>query len=248
MKKAAIALLIASTLGLTACQKQEVETAEADTVVAEGEAQKDAYALGSYVGGIIQEKLLEQEKYDLNLDRELVVKGFVDALQEKSQMEQAEIKTITSAIEAKLKTAKAAMSAIVAKENLANGAAYLAENEKRERVTQTESGLQYEVITTGEGVSPKATDTVKVHYKGTLIDGTEFDSSYSRGEPTVFPLSRVIKGWTEGIQLMKVGSKYKFYIPSSLAYGTRTTGKITSNSALIFEVELLEIISTSEEK
>lgn len=247
MKKAAIAILIASTLGLSACQKQEVETMKVDTVVLENDAQKEAYALGSGVGGFIQQKLVEQEKYGIAFDRELVVKGFIAAIQEKSQMDQAEIQKITSAVEAKFTAAKNSMAAKVAEENLATGAAYLAENAKREEVSQTESGLQYEVLTAGEGASPAATDTVKVHYKGTLLDGTEFDSSYSRGEPAVFPLNRVISGWTEGVQLMKVGSKFKFHIPANLAYGARATGKITSNSALIFDVELLEIVSTNEE-
>ena len=115
------------------------------------------------------------------------------------------------------------------------------ENAKKEGVTVTESGLQYEVLSEGDGEKPVATDVVKVHYKGTLLDGTEFDSSYARNEPTTFPLNRVIAGWTEGLQLMSVGSKYKFTIPSELAYGDRDLGKIPANSTLVFEVELLEI-------
>ena len=123
------------------------------------------------------------------------------------------------------------------------GEKFLAENAERESVTVTDSGLQYEVMSEGDGASPTAEDTVTVHYKGTLLDGTEFDSSYSRGEPATFPLSRVIPGWTEGVQLMKVGSKFKFFIPSELAYGERSTGKITPNSTLVFEVELLDVAS-----
>merc|ERR1712093_217499 len=117
----------------------------------------------------------------------------------------------------------------MAEENIAKGEAFLAENGQKEGVITTESGLQYEVMAEGEGASPVATDTVKVHYKGTLLDGTEFDSSYSRGEPAVFPLNRVIPGWTEGVQT-------RFFIPSELAYGERATGNITPNSTLIFEV------------
>jgi FKBP-type peptidyl-prolyl cis-trans isomerase len=115
-------------------------------------------------------------------------------------------------------------------------------NGKREGVKTTASGLQYEVLKPGTGAKPAATDTVKVHYHGTLIDGAVFDSSVDRGEPISFPLNGVIKGWTEGVQLMPVGSKYKFVIPSELAYGERGAGgKIGPNATLIFEVELLAI-------
>jgi FKBP-type peptidyl-prolyl cis-trans isomerase FkpA len=125
---------------------------------------------------------------------------------------------------------------------LAKGEKFLAENAKKEGVTTTASGLQYKVITPGTGKSPKATDTVLVHYRGTLISGMEFDSSYARREPIEFPLNGVIRGWTEGVQLMQEGAKYEFYIPSKLAYGSRGAGRdIGPNEALIFEVELLKV-------
>jgi FKBP-type peptidyl-prolyl cis-trans isomerase len=124
----------------------------------------------------------------------------------------------------------------------ASGATFLAENAEKEGVTTTESGLQYTVITEGEGVKPKATDTVTVHYRGTLLDGTEFDSSYSRDQPASFGLNQVIPGWTEGVQLMNIGSKYKFFVPYKLGYGDRGAGQsIGPYETLIFEVELLEI-------
>ncbi len=128
-------------------------------------------------------------------------------------------------------------------ENKAAGIAFLAENAKKANVVTTASGLQYEVITAGTGsVSPKATDTVTVNYKGTTIDGAEFDSSYSRGEPASFPLNRVIGGWTEGVQLMTEGATYRFYIPSGLAYGEQGAGRaIGPNATLIFDVELIKI-------
>lgn len=128
-------------------------------------------------------------------------------------------------------------------ENKAAGEKFLAENAKKPNIKTTASGLQYEVLTPGKGkTNPVATDNVTVHYKGTSIDGKEFDSSYSRGEPTSFPLNGVIPGWTEGVQLMTEGGKYKFYIPSSLAYGeSGAGGAIGPNEALIFEVELLKI-------
>ncbi|MCR4535650.1 FKBP-type peptidyl-prolyl cis-trans isomerase [Shewanella xiamenensis] len=129
-----------------------------------------------------------------------------------------------------------------AKENIRLGNEFLAQNKTKEGVLSTASGLQYQVLNQGSGtVHPKASDTVTVHYHGTLIDGTVFDSSVERGEPIAFPLDRVIKGWTEGVQLMVEGDKYRFFIPSELAYGNRSTGKIGGGSVLIFDVELLKI-------
>ena len=120
--------------------------------------------------------------------------------------------------------------------------AFLEKNKNNPNIVTTASGLQYEVLQQGTGANPQATDKVKVHYHGTLLDGTVFDSSVERGEPIEFALNQVIPGWTEGVQLMPVGSKYKFYIPSYLGYGPRAMGKIKPNSLLIFEVELLDII------
>lgn len=132
---------------------------------------------------------------------------------------------------------------LMAQDNKAAGEAYLAGNKTKEGVKVTASGLQYQVLQEGSGKQPKATDTVVVHYRGTLIDGTEFDSSYKRGQPIDFPLNAVIRGWTEGVQLMKEGAKYRFVIPSELGYGTRGTpgGPIGPNSTLIFEVELIKV-------
>ncbi len=125
---------------------------------------------------------------------------------------------------------------------LALGEKFLQDNATKEGVNVTASGLQYQILTPGTGKSPKATDTVLVHYRGTLINGNEFDSSYKRNEPIEFPLNRVIAGWTEGVQLMSEGAKFKFFIPSKLAYGSRGAGRdIGPNEALIFEVELLKV-------
>jgi len=136
---------------------------------------------------------------------------------------------------------QAAEAAVAGQSNLAEGQKFLAENKVKEGVQTTASGLQYKVITMGEGAKPSAEDTVKVHYRGTLLDGTEFDSSYARNEPISFGLNRVIAGWTEGVQLMPVGSKFMFYIAPDLAYGEGGGGPIPPNSTLIFEVELLDI-------
>ena len=129
----------------------------------------------------------------------------------------------------------------IAGEAKSAGEAFLAENAKREGVKVTESGLQYEVLEATIGQKPKATDKVRVHYEGTLIDGTVFDSSYKRGESITFGLNQVIAGWTEGLQLMPIGSKFKFYIPQELGYGAQSAGSIPPYSTLIFEVELLGI-------
>ncbi len=129
-----------------------------------------------------------------------------------------------------------------AETNLEEGRAFLAQNAEREDVIQTASGLQYRVIQEGEGDHPAATDQVTVHYRGTLLNGTEFDSSYARGEPATFALNQVIPGWTEGVQLMTKGAKYEFFIPANLAYGEQgRPGPIGPNSTLIFEVELIDI-------
>jgi FKBP-type peptidyl-prolyl cis-trans isomerase FklB len=126
---------------------------------------------------------------------------------------------------------------------IAEGKVYLEQNAKRDGVTQTKSGLQYEVLTEGTGKSPKATDTVRCHYEGRLLDGTVFDSSYKRGEPADFGLNQVIPGWTEGVQLMKEGAKYRFHIPYLLAYGERGAGaQIPPYSTLVFDVELIKVL------
>jgi len=127
-------------------------------------------------------------------------------------------------------------------ENKAEGEAFQAKNAQKPGVVTTASGLQYEILTAGNGSRPSATDSVTVHYKGTTLDGKEFDSSYRRGSPATFPLNRVIPGWTEGVQLMQEGAKYRFYIPSNLAYGTRGAGgDIGPNATLIFDIELIKI-------
>ena len=129
-----------------------------------------------------------------------------------------------------------------ADENKTEGAAFLAENAKKEGIITTSSGLQYKILTQGNGAKPSATDSVTVHYLGTTLDGNEFDSSYKRDTPATFPLNRVIAGWTEGLQLMQEGSKYRFYIPSDLAYGPNGAGRdIGPNATLIFDVELIKV-------
>ena len=191
---------------------------------------KVSYGLGMMIG----ERVLKQ--YD-DLDYDLVIEAM------KAQNEGAETLMSMEDAQLALQAHQESASAAAAAESIEAGSKYLAENAEREGVTVTESGLQYEVIADAEGAKPGEDDTVSVHYVGTLLDGTEFDSSIARGEPASFPLKGVIPGWTEGLQLMPVGSKYRFVIPSGLAYGDRGAGPaIGPGETLIFEVELLEIM------
>lgn len=254
MKKAYLATAVLSAALLAGCgaetQTEEETTAPTSAVdsAALSEDEKQTYALGASIGMYVLNRLEQQEKVGMNADQTILIAGFEDALAENTQLDMQEIQTLARAGEAALNQAMVAQEAAAGEENKAAGEAFLAENAQKDGVMVTESGLQYEVISEGEGAKPAATDTVTVHYSGTLIDGTEFDSSYSRGEPTSFPLNRVIPGWTEGLQLMNEGSTYRFYIPSNLAYGPRQQGPlILPNSALIFDVELLDIETAGEE-
>jgi len=182
-------------------------------------------------------------KDDLDLD--VLTQGLADRMAGGTLlMEEKDAVPILKETFGRLQQKQQEMSQEKGKENIEKGKKYLEENGKKEGVVTTESGLQYKVIKEGTGTKPAATDKVKVHYAGTLIDGTEFDSSLKRGQPAEFPLNGVIKGWTEGIPLMAPGAKYMFYIPSELAYGAkpRPGGPIGPNEVLIFEVELLEVL------
>ena len=209
----------------------------------ETEQDKLSYVLGMDVGNS-----LKQLNTDFNLDA--MMQGIKTVLESgETLLDAAEAEAIKQAFFQKLRAQAQEQASVTseqqlaaAQENLAKGQAFLAENKTKESVSETESGLQYEVLTAGDGAKPSATDTVSVHYRGTLLDGSEFDSSYSRGQPATFGLNQVIPGWTEGVQLMPVGSKYKFYIPPQLAYGEKGAGgRIGPNETLVFEVELLEI-------
>jgi FKBP-type peptidyl-prolyl cis-trans isomerase len=229
--KALVLLALLSTL--IACEQKEEMQTETATATAGLTTDADRFSYG--LGMVIGERVLKQYE---SVDYDLLVEGM-----KAQHQSQATLITIEDAgavlaahAEQQLETQTEA--------NKMKGAAYLAENAKKEGVTITESGLQYSVITQGDGAKPAATDQVTVHYRGTLIDGTEFDSSYSRGEPATFGLNQVIPGWTEGVQLMNVGSKYLFVVPYELGYGERGAGgAIGPFETLIFEVELIEIKS-----
>jgi FKBP-type peptidyl-prolyl cis-trans isomerase FkpA len=242
MGRTSLVVAIATTLTLAGCG-QEASTQAPEKPVLDTEEQMQAYAFGAQMGQFVGERLTAQEDLKIVLDRDLIKQGFLDGIAGTASMEQEAIQSSLLTIEAAIRQAQELKQSELSLKSIEEGKAFLAQNATKEGITVTESGLQYEVLEAGDGPKPVAEDTVKVHYKGTLLDGTEFDSSYGRGEPAVFPLNRVIAGWTEGVQLMPVGSKYKFYIPSELAYGTRNTGSIPANSTLTFEVELLSIES-----
>ncbi|HCU85021.1 MULTISPECIES: FKBP-type peptidyl-prolyl cis-trans isomerase [unclassified Methylophilus] len=189
---------------------------------------------------IVGENLAHQLKNDgLELDAEVVALAVKDVMSGQASRLTDDEKR--SAVEQVQQESQARQMAAHAK-NKAEGEAYLADNAKKEGVTTTASGLQYKSLVTGSGAKPTTSDRVKVHYRGTLIDGTVFDSSYDRGEPIVFPVTGVIAGWVEGLQLMNVGSKFELTIPSNLAYGANGSGPVIGPDAtLVFEVELLDI-------
>lgn len=248
MRRTLITASAVAALGLMGCQKDSAPT-ETATVVESvvdvetmTDAQKQDYSMGASMAIFVQNRLEQVEALGGDLDEELIKKGFVDTLADASPFTFEQVRDYAQAGEQSMRQLQEQFAQKAAADNIAAGAAFLAENATKEGVIVTESGLQYEVLEAGEGASPVSTDTVKVHYHGTLLDGTTFDSSYDRGEPAVFPLNGVISGWTEGVQLMKAGGKTRFYIPSELAYGQRATGNITPNSTLIFDVELLEVL------
>lgn len=234
-------LVAVALLAVAGCQEAPKKE-EAKAPVLEAEIQKQAYGLGASIGLYMQRNLEEHNKLGLILDKELIVQGFVDSINDKSVIEKEEIQALMASLDATMKTKQQEMAVQESEASLAVGQKFLEDNAKKEGVMVTESGIQYLVLTPSEGDKPAATDTVKVHYVGTFLNGDTFDSSRDRGEPAVFPLNRVIKGWTEGVQLMSVGSKFKFTIPSDLAYGPNgNPPRIPGNSVLEFEIELLEI-------
>lgn len=203
------------------------------------ELNTDEQKLGYIIGMDIGKSLRDQ---GTNVDLDTLMEAISSTYKgEDLAMTAEEAKTIREEYVKKMQAAQKAESEATSQDNLAEGQKFLAENKAKEGVQTTASGLQYKVLTMGDGAKPAATDTVKVHYRGTLLDGTEFDSSYSRNEPISFGLNKVIAGWTEGMQLMPTGSKFIFYILPELAYGEGGGGPIPPNSTLVFEVELLEI-------
>jgi FKBP-type peptidyl-prolyl cis-trans isomerase FklB len=198
---------------------------------------KVSYSIGLQVGFNFVRQNEALKKQNVQINTEAMMAGVRDAIAGKPLLNTDEVRQVLAAFEKDMQQKVQEK----AQKNKSDGEKFLADNKKKEGVKTTASGLQYKVMKEGSGAPPKETDVVTVNYRGTLIDGTEFDSSYKRGQPATFPLNGVIKGWTEGLQLMKVGSKYQFFIPPNLAYGERQAGPdIGPDSTLVFEVELLE--------
>lgn len=200
-------------------------------------ALKDTKDKVSYSIGLTVGLNLKRQKIDLNADTFLA--GIKDSMSGKEPaLNEQQIREVMTQFEKDMNDKQQAAG----QKNASDGQKFLADNKSKPDVKTTASGLQYKVVKEGSGATPKATDTVVVNYRGTLIDGTEFDSSYKRGQPASFPVNQVIKGWTEALQLMKAGSKYQLFIPADLAYGARGAGAdIGPNSTLVFDVELLDV-------
>ncbi len=201
------------------------------------EKDKVSYMVGQQIGSSLTQ--IKDE-----IDMAVVIQAMQSSLKgEASKLTPEEAQALQQSFAQKLQAKRETEMQAAAGKNKAEGEAFMVKNKSAKGVMSTASGLQYQVVTAGSGSKPAATDTVKVHYVGTLLDGTEFDSSVARGEPAQFALNAVIPGWTEALQLMPVGSKYTLWIPSELAYGDRgTPGPIGPNATLRFEVELLEIV------
>ncbi|HMU65597.1 MAG TPA: FKBP-type peptidyl-prolyl cis-trans isomerase [Cellvibrionaceae bacterium] len=248
-KSCLLSVAMASAVFLAGCNKDQ------DKAAAKPEAAPAQVALNTMeekVSYIVGFRMASQAKASgFTLDKKTLSQAITDAQEGKdAQIPQEEQQKIMTEFQQQQETKHQEEMKKVGEENLKKGQDFIAENGKKEGVKTTASGLQYKVIKASEqkdAKSPKPEDTVKVHYHGKLIDGTVFDSSVDRGEPVTFPVNGVIPGWVEGLQLMKVGDKFELAIPANLAYGAGGTGPIPPNSALVFEVELLEINPKQEE-
>ena len=251
-----VTLLAATVMLAVGCQKEEPQAEAPQTEQVQAEASqvtsfksdddKAAYAIGVSFANYLSTSIDKPSELGINLDKDIVLKGIEDVFAGNSELNEEETRAALESLDKRVAETMQAQAVEKAAAAMKVGSDFRSEFAKEEGVSQTESGLLYQVLSSAEGESPKDSDTVQVHYKGTLIDGTQFDSSYDRGEPATFPLNRVIPGWTEGVQLMQVGSKYKFVIPPELAYGEQDTPTIPANSTLVFEVELLKIDNGEE--
>jgi len=241
MKKIHTLTFLLLMVMFVACGKAASESAAKPLKSEDLDSQKKkvSYAIGLDIGKNFKARAMD-------IDMEILIQGLRDAQGSgEPLLKQEEIQQVMTQFQQDMMKAEKEKKMGQAQANKAKEEAFLKENAQKPGIKITASGLQYRVISTGAGPLPKLTDTVKVHYRGTLLDGTEFDSSYKRNEPAVFPLNGVIKGWIEALQLMKVGSKWQIFLPASLAYGENGAGQVIGpNATLIFDVELLSIEKT----
>ncbi|KIS42461.1 MULTISPECIES: FKBP-type peptidyl-prolyl cis-trans isomerase [Kosakonia] len=221
--------------------KKETAAAADSKAAFKNDDQKSAYALGASLGRYMENSLKEQEKLGIKLDKAQLIAGVQDAFADKSKLSDQEIEQTLQAFETRVKTAAQERMEKDAADNEAKGKTFRDAFAKEKGVKTSDTGLLYKVEKEGTGDAPKDSDTVVVNYKGTLIDGKEFDNSYTRGEPLSFRLDGVIPGWTEGLKNIKKGGKIKLVIPPALAYGKTGVPGIPANSTLVFDVELLDI-------
>lgn len=233
-----VLLMLIFSLAATGCNKKTEEGSDKEQNKTEKKMDgKELAKNASYIIGYDLGNRFTTQNFDISIDD--YIKGLKDGIkQSENRFTEDEIQNIMM----EFQTYMMEKQKIAAEERKKEGEDFLAKNKDKKGVITLDSGLQYEVIKEGSGEKPSLESVVKTHYKGTLIDGTEFDSSYKRNEPAVFPVNGVIPGWTEALQLMPVGSKWKLYVPSDLAYGPRGAGEmVPPNSVLIFEIELIEI-------
>ncbi|HXX56413.1 MAG TPA: FKBP-type peptidyl-prolyl cis-trans isomerase [Thermodesulfovibrionales bacterium] len=226
-------LFLAAVVGIALLAGQAFAAEEA---VLKDQKDRVSYSIGVDIGNNLKKQSLE-------IDPDLLARGLKDAYTGgKTVISDQEVRDILVGLQKEMVAKQQEQAKVVAEKNKKEGDAFLAENKKKEGVVTLPSGLQYKVIKEGSGPTPKLTDTVTVNYKGSLVDGKEFDSSYRRGQPASFPVNGVIPGWTEALQLMKEGSTWEIVIPSNLAYGEKGAGGVIGpNATLIFEVELLSV-------
>ncbi|HEY3591626.1 MAG TPA: FKBP-type peptidyl-prolyl cis-trans isomerase [Buttiauxella sp.] len=233
--------LSAPAFAAPAAAAKDAAAPAASNAAFKNDDQKSAYALGASLGRYMENSLKEQEKLGITLDKNQLIAGVQDAFADKSKLSDQEIEQTLQAFEARVKSSAQAKMEKDAKENADKGKAFRDTFAKEKGVKTSATGLMYKIDKAGTGEAPKDSDTVVVNYKGTLIDGKEFDNSYTRGEPLSFRLDGVIPGWTEGLKNLKKGGKIKLVIPPELAYGKTGVPGIPANSTLVFDVELLDI-------
>lgn len=225
--------LLVLIVSILSCQKSNLAD---EKIELKEKSEKISYGLGLQIGKMYQ-------SLNVKIDPKLFARGFSDGISGTAPLiTEEEVEQILFEMSQQMNSQQEEKMSAAGEENKKKGDAFLAANKAKPGVKTTASGLQYTILKSGNGKKPALTDTVTVHYKGTLIDGTEFDSSYGRGEPATFPLNRVIQGWQEGLQLMQEGAKFQFVIPSDLAYGNRSAGNLIGpGSVLVFEVELISV-------